>query len=191
MKNKLLTEQFVNPFFIQGEKVLLDNIIVFNNGNVITEFNKGWFDAPHQNMFKEIDLKTDIKKRRKINLNNKEIFFVKPNILYINQDFLKNFKIEENVKIEENDLGIVYGNRISFEVFGTFRKYINENGKAVLNYITDWKNINLTKYIKTEQTEKGKYINKLIEKAKEKNIDISFFKMNQLIEIFDIKIKEL
>lgn len=189
MKNKLLTEQFVNPFFIQGEKLLLDNIIIFKDGNVITELKQGWFERPNSNSFKEVVFNEEIKKRKKVNLNNKEIFFVKPNILYINQDFLKNFNLENNVNIYENDLEINYGDRVSFEVFGTFKKFVNDNGTIIPKYVTDWKKVSVTNYVKTELTEHGKYIKELSDKAKENGIDISLSNMNKLNKIFDIKIK--
>lgn len=79
MKNLVKECSWYNPFIAitnNGDRYELDNIIIYYEGGILIETNKGWFSHSNNNI-DELEILPEIKKKNKINLNNKENFIVK------------------------------------------------------------------------------------------------------------------
>lgn len=145
-KYKLIKNSIGDSLKIETEVQSLREINIYEDGKIIVEIQNGWLETPYNNSFKEIIFNTEIKKRKKIDLYKKEIFYVQPYSIFIHKDFLKNLHIKKKTKINEDELGTKFCDIVSFDVEGLKENKNNDdyqketfNVKTNINYIYEKK----------------------------------------------------
>ena len=99
-KNSKLYRQagWYRPLFItleNGDEVQLDSIIVYDENGIIVQNNYGYFDNDM-----EIEIKEEVKRKRKENYNQKENYVVRSNKDYSNDIVYKLYIYRDNVNLQ-------------------------------------------------------------------------------------------
>lgn len=177
-----------NPFFITEGNVFyneLKNIIIFNNGGIIAQTNRGWFDSGN-NYFKELQFDFDVKNKRKEDFTKKQSYIIK-NTLYIHIDLLHNVSLQKHVKKYSTKTETVYRDIMTFEADGAKRVYDRTVKDFVCSKGTH--NINIEYNFKFEKTDFGARIQMLADKAKEHGLKYTSYDFERLSEFFNIEVK--
>ena len=154
------------PLFVtleNGDEVQLDSIIVYDENGIIVQNNYGYFDNDM-----EIEIKEEVKRKRKENYNQKENYVVRSKKDYSNDIVYKLYIYRDNVNLQflgfEKSVDLIMAkysiNGGEFKILYTTisgNKYIYENRfKELKNKIKDY-------YLPMEEEELDMICKELIE----------------------------
>lgn len=136
------------PLFVtleNGDEVQLDGIVVYDENGIVVQNNYGYFDNDM-----EIEIKEEVKRKRKENYNQKENYVVRSKKDYSNDIVYKLYIYRDNVNLQflgfEKSVDLIMAKyNINGGEFGTLyttisgNKYIYENRfKELKNGIKDY-----------------------------------------------------